>query len=65
MARADPFYRITHVRSTSEALQDDGHSLAPDQIYEYLSNVMYQKRSKFDPFWNAFLVGGLDKDGEP
>ena len=43
---------------------DDGHALSSSQIYEFLSNVMYEKRSKFDPFWNAFLVGGMEK-GEP
>lgn len=54
----------TSLCSTSESILDDGHALSSSQIYEYLSNVMYQKRSKFDPFWNAFLVGGVEK-GEP
>lgn len=27
---------------------------------------MYHRRSKFDPLWNAFVVGGVDpKSGEP
>lgn len=25
---------------------------------------MYNRRSKFDPFWNNFVVGGL-QEGEP
>jgi hypothetical protein len=42
----------------------DSHpSLAPKQIYEYLSNVMYAKRTKMNPLWNAILLGG-HKDGE-
>lgn len=49
---------------TSEEIMDDGHVLSTSQIYEYLSNVMYDKRTSFDPFWNAFLVGGVEK-GEP
>ncbi|ORY85311.1 20S proteasome subunit [Leucosporidium creatinivorum] len=65
MADFQQVKRLLENLITSEALQDDGHALNPSQIYEYLSNVMYQKRSKFDPFWNAFLVGGLDHDGEP
>lgn len=28
--------------------------------------MMYQRRSKVDPIWNAFVVGGVDqKSGEP
>lgn len=43
---------------------DDGHQLSSAQIYEFLSNVMYDKRTKQDPFWNAFLVAGIEH-GEP
>ncbi|EJD38155.1 proteasome endopeptidase complex, beta subunit [Auricularia subglabra TFB-10046 SS5] len=41
-----------------ELCEDDGHALGPGEIYEYLSQVMYARRSKFDPFWNSLLVGG-------
>jgi len=42
----------------------DSHpGLSPKQIYEYLSNVMYARRSKINPLWNAILIGGC-KDGE-
>jgi 20S proteasome subunit beta 7 len=52
--------------STEEraASTTDGHpALAPEQIYEYLSNVMYSRRSKMDPLWNAIVLGGV-KDGK-
>lgn len=29
-----------------------------------LTRFMYRKRSKFDPYWNTFLVAGME-DGEP
>lgn len=41
----------------------DGHTLGPAEIHEYLSQVMYARRSKMDPLWNALLVGGV-KDGK-
>ncbi|KAK0218921.1 proteasome endopeptidase complex beta subunit [Armillaria fumosa] len=41
----------------------DGHSLGPAEIHEYLSQVMYARRSKMDPLWNSLLVGGF-KDGK-
>lgn len=41
----------------------DGHNLGPAEIHEYLSQVMYARRSKMDPLWNSLLVGGF-KDGK-
>jgi len=42
------------------ALSDSHPPLSPANVYDYLSNVMYARRSKFDPLWNALLVGGFD-----
>ncbi|KZT01641.1 proteasome endopeptidase complex beta subunit [Laetiporus sulphureus 93-53] len=42
----------------------DGHELGPAEVHEYLSRVMYGRRSKMDPLWNALLVGGI-QDGKP
>ncbi|KAF8521148.1 proteasome endopeptidase complex beta subunit [Gautieria morchelliformis] len=41
----------------------DGHKLGPNEIFEYLSQVMYARRSKFNPLWNSLIVGGY-KDGK-
>ncbi|KAF8072170.1 proteasome endopeptidase complex beta subunit [Lyophyllum atratum] len=41
----------------------DGHTLGPAEVHEYLAQVMYARRSKMDPLWNAILVGGV-KDGK-
>ncbi|TIA89278.1 hypothetical protein E3P81_02994 [Wallemia ichthyophaga] len=50
---------------TDEYCHDDGHSLGPAQIYEYMSTLMYHRRSQLNPLWNAFVVGGVDpKSGE-
>ncbi len=38
---------------------NDGSKLNPENIYEYLSRVMYARRSKIDPLWNYFVVGGV------
>lgn len=42
---------------------DDGHKLGPPEIYEYLSRLMYGRRSEMNPLWNSILVGGF-KDGK-
>ncbi|ORY94071.1 nucleophile aminohydrolase [Syncephalastrum racemosum] len=44
-----------------EHCYDDGHVLGTPHIYEYLWRVMYTRRSKFNPLWNALIVGGLHK----
>lgn len=41
----------------------DEHDLGPAEIHEYLSRVMYARRSKMNPLWNSLLVGGA-KDGK-
>jgi len=46
-----------------EFTAQDGHSLGPKEIHEYLSQVMYGRRSEINPLWNALIVGGF-KDGK-
>lgn len=47
----------------AESFSDSHPTMGPEQIYEYLSNVMYHRRSQLNPLWNAMLVGGV-KGGE-
>ena len=42
----------------------DGHTLSPHAIHSYITRVMYQRRNKFDPLWNYFVIAGF-KDGKP
>ncbi len=44
--------------SVKEYQYNDGHQLAPENVFEYLGQVMYQRRSKFNPLWNYLVVGG-------
>ena len=48
---------------SEETTAQDGHTLGPAEIHEYLSQVMYGRRSKIDPLWNSLLVGGV-KEGQ-
>ncbi|GAA5888388.1 hypothetical protein JCM3774_002847, partial [Rhodotorula dairenensis] len=61
------FQQVKHMLQglmTDEIITEDGHELSTSQIFEYLSNVMYARRNKFDPYWNALLVAGVE-NGEP
>ncbi|KAF7411803.1 proteasome subunit beta type-4 [Vespula maculifrons] len=47
-----------------EQCLDDGFSLKPKALYCWLTRVMYNRRSSYDPFWNNFVIAGLH-DGKP
>jgi 20S proteasome subunit beta 7 len=55
---------LNGVSRIDENNEDDEHRLGPREIYEYLSQVMYARRSKMDPLWNSMIVGGY-KDDKP
>ncbi|KAJ2432682.1 Proteasome subunit beta type-7, partial [Coemansia sp. RSA 2440] len=40
---------------THEYDMDDGQSLGTKSVYKYVSNVMYGRRNRFDPLWNAYV----------
>lgn len=42
---------------------DCGIELTPSQIASYMGRIMYNKRSKTDPWWNQLCIGGV-KDGK-
>eukprot|EP00762_Andalucia_godoyi_P000763 ANDGO_03775.mRNA.1 Proteasome subunit beta type-4 len=42
----------------------DNKTYGPKEIYSYLSRVMYNRRSKMNPLWNALVVGGF-RGGKP
>ncbi|EKM51252.1 uncharacterized protein PHACADRAFT_263295 [Phanerochaete carnosa HHB-10118-sp] len=48
---------------TDEFTAGDGNEFAPQEVHEYLARVMYARRSKMNPLWNALLVGGV-RDGK-
>ncbi|KAL6451313.1 PRE4 Proteasome subunit beta type-7 [Candida maltosa Xu316] len=44
---------------------DGGDYLRAPNVHEYLSRVLYNRRSKMNPLWNAIIVGGFDIDRTP
>lgn len=47
-----------------EECAHDGHELTPKALYSWLTRVHYNRRSKFDPLWCNWIIGGLN-DGKP
>lgn len=49
----------------SQPVKERGSRLAADQLFTWLSKLMYARRSKVDPLWNNILVAGVDAKGKP
>ena len=45
-----------------EQCLDDGLVLKPKALHCWLTRVLYNRRSSFDPFWNNFIIGGIEDD---
>jgi len=48
-----------------EDYASDGNQLSPKALYSWLSRIQYNRRSKFDPLWCNWVVGGINTDGKP
>lgn len=49
--------------SLYDNMWDDGNSLGPKEVHNYLTRVMYNRRNKFNPLWNSLVLGGV-KNGQ-
>jgi len=38
---------------------DDGAAMSPSAMHQWLTRVMYNRRSKMDPLWNSIVVCGV------
>ncbi|KAF4517854.1 hypothetical protein B566_EDAN011779 [Ephemera danica] len=47
------------LKRMDETITDDGFAMKPKSLYCWLTRVMYNRRSKFDPLWNYYVVGGM------
>eukprot|EP00118_Oscarella_pearsei_P013284 m.104769 g.104769 ORF g.104769 m.104769 type:complete len:282 (+) comp37212_c0_seq34:696-1541(+) len=40
-------------------LLNDGHSFLPEAVFSWLTRVLYHRRTKLNPLWNVYVVGGV------
>lgn len=58
------FQQIVHYLDElilNDRMWDDGNTLGPKEVHNYLNRVMYNRRNKFDPLWNTLVLGGVKK----
>lgn len=58
-----PLTLLFDICSLYDNMWDDGNSLGPKEVHSYLTRVMYNRRNKFNPFWNSLVLGGV-KNGQ-
>lgn len=51
--------KIIRQKQIDEKQWNDGLELYPAALHSWITRVAYNKRCKFQPLWNAWLVGGL------
>lgn len=57
-------HQLMEQKQIEEECFADGHTLTPKGLHSWLTRVQYNRRSKFDPLWTTWLIGGL-QDGVP
>jgi len=56
--------RYIDEKVTEDFCYDDKIEMKPRSLYNWLTRMMYNKRSRMDPLWVDLVVGGI-QDGEP
>lgn len=56
--------KIIHQKQIDERQWNDGLDLYPAALHSWVTRVAYNKRSKFQPLWNAWIIGGLQPNEE-
>lgn len=56
---------LTDLSLSESYSSPDKPRLSASNLHRYLSQLLYRRRSKFDPLWNHILVAGLDDQDEP
>jgi 20S proteasome subunit beta 7 len=51
--------KIIRQKQIDEKQWNDGLELYPAALHSWITRVAYNRRSKFQPLWNAWVVGGL------
>ena len=44
-------------------MADDGASMSASMLHQWLTRIMYNRRSKMDPLWNSIIIAGC-RDGQ-
>ena len=46
-------------------IREDRSNMRPSSLHCWLTRLLYNRRSRFDPLWTNIVVGGVEEDGTP
>lgn len=52
-------------KMVEDMCHEDKMDMKPKSLYNWLTRVFYNRRSRFNPLWLEMVVGGVDHEGEP
>lgn len=56
--------RVLDDMVVTDSYDMESPNLKANHLSEYLTRLMYNRRSKMNPLWNAIIVAGFDDEGE-
>ncbi|KAA0189161.1 Proteasome subunit beta type [Fasciolopsis buskii] len=57
--------RRVEEQTHTDSLLSDGFTLSPRALHSWITRVLYNRRSRMNPLWNTYIVGGREPDGAP
>merc|ERR1719217_976150 len=51
--------KMIEARAVTEFTADDGAAMSASMMHQWMTRIMYQRRSKMDPLWNSIVVAGV------
>ena len=63
---ADFQYMLKRIeeRVIDDEMYEDGQQTTPDSLHTWITRIQYNRRSKFDPLWLNWVIGGIGSDGK-
>jgi proteasome subunit beta type-4 (fragment) len=58
------FSKLIEQKQIDEEANRDGFNISPKALHSWLTRVQYNRRSKLDPLWTTWVVGGME-NGRP
>ncbi len=55
-------HSIIKSKQVDEEIRGGGVTMRPEALHCWLTRVLYNRRSRFDPLWNTVVVGGMQED---
>ncbi|KAH9489586.1 Proteasome subunit beta type-4 [Bulinus truncatus] len=53
---------IIQQQQINDEVINDGFGYTPNSIHSFITRVLYNRRSQFNPLWNTYIIAGIEKN---